>query len=84
MKVSYQNNPASDKKLVYFQFQPENTLQEICNKITEDTATSAYALLFQFDGYNLKIVAVNKSDYSNVTFEFVFMENTRATVNVLW
>ena len=77
MKVSYE-------KLVCFQFQPKNTLQEICNKITEETTSNDYALLFNYECYNLTIVAVNTTDYSTVPFEFVFMDHTRDTANILW
>ena len=77
MSVSYDNNK-TESKITYFRFQPENTLQEICNKITEETTSNDYALLFNFDGYNLRIVAVITTDYTNMPFEFVFTDNTQA------
>ena len=74
MAVTYNNATTSD--MYDFQFQPENTLQEIYNSIVQNTVDGNYTLVFEYDGYNLVISAKNTSSNQSVPFVFVFLDNS--------
>ena len=82
MAVTFANTATSD--MYDFEFQPENTLQEINNSIVANTATGNYTLVFDFDGYNLIISAKNIEDNSPAQFYFSFPNENRSEANVLW
>ena len=81
MVVSFNDTTSS---LIYCQFQPENTLHEIFDYITNHATATGYAILFDFDGYNLKIRTINTTTYNDVPFYFVFTEDTMNGASILW